>query len=101
MPRRWVLTSEHARRPDARLAWPRHKPQPQRLTPGNERRFTYGHSLIADPWGHIIAKASDGEGFACARVDAMFLEQCRAAIPVADHKVIGREMEPVRLGKRR
>ncbi len=70
------------------------------IAPGNERRFTYGHSLIADPWGHIIAKSSDGEGFACARIDMAFLKQCRAGIPVADHKVIGREMEPVRLGKR-
>ena len=69
------------------------------LAPGNERRFTYGHSLIADPWGHVVAKVSDGEGFACARIDRTFLAQCRANIPVADHKVIGREMEPVRLGK--
>lgn len=69
------------------------------LAPGNERRFTYGHSLIADPWGHVVAKVSDGEGFACARIDRTFLAQCRANIPVADHKVIGREMEPVRLGR--
>lgn len=69
------------------------------IAPGNERRFTYGHSLVADPWGHVIAKVSDGEGFACARIDRAFIEQCRANIPVAEHKVIGREMEPVRLGK--
>ena len=66
---------------------------------GNERRFTYGHSLIADPWGHVVAKVSDGEGFACARIDRAFLAQCRANIPVAEHKVIGREMAPVRPGK--
>ena len=69
------------------------------LAPGNERRFTYGHSLIADPWGHVIAKVSDGEGIACARIDRAYLEACRQGIPVASHKVIGREMEPVRLGK--
>ena len=69
------------------------------LAPGNERRFTYGHSLIVDPWGHVVAKASDGEGFACARIDKAFLAQCRANIPVAEHKVIGREMEPVRHAK--
>ena len=65
------------------------------LAPGNDRRFTYGHSLIADPWGHIIAKVSDGEGFACARLDPAFLQKCRAGIPVAQHKVIGRDMPPV------
>lgn len=70
------------------------------LAPGNERRFTYGHSLVADPWGHVIAKVSDGEGFATARIDKAFLAQCRANIPVADHKVIGREMAPVQLAPR-
>lgn len=69
------------------------------VAPGNERRFTYGHSLVADPWGHVIAKVSDGEGFACARIDPEFIARCRANIPVAQHKVIGRDMEPVRLGK--
>ena len=72
---------------------------PDSKTGGNERRHTYGHSLIADPWGHVIAKVSDGEGFATARVDKAYIAQCRANIPVAEHKVIGREMEPVRLGK--
>lgn len=69
------------------------------VAPGNERRFTYGHSLVADPWGHVIAKVSDGEGFACARIDPELIARCRANIPVAQHKVIGRDMEPVRLGK--
>ena len=69
------------------------------IAPGNERRFTYGHSLVVDPWGHVIAKVSDGEGFACARIDPGFIAQCRANIPVADHKVIGRDMEPVRLDR--
>ena len=69
------------------------------LAPGNERRFTYGHSLVVDPWGHVVTKVSDGEGFACARLDKAFLQRCRANIPVAQHKVIGRDMEPVRLAK--
>jgi nitrilase len=55
-----------------------------------ETRHTYGHSLIADPWGHVIAKASDGPGIAAARFDAGFLAKCRAQIPLMDHKVIGR-----------
>ena len=25
------------------------------------QRSVYGHSLIADPWGHVVAKASDGK----------------------------------------
>ena len=27
---------------------------------GNDQRHTYGHSLVADPWGHVVAMAFDG-----------------------------------------
>ena len=54
---------------------------------GGETRATYGHSLIADPWGLIVAKASDGTGFATARVDLDLLNRVRRQIPVARHKV--------------
>ena len=36
------------------------------FTVGNEQRHTYGHSLVADPWGHVVAKASDGVGLVSA-----------------------------------
>ena len=39
------------------------------FTVGNEQRRTYGHSLVADPLGHAIAKASDGVGVVSARID--------------------------------
>ena len=28
------------------------------------QRAVYGHSLVADPWGHVVAKVSDGIGWA-------------------------------------
>jgi nitrilase len=60
------------------------------LAPRAERRFTYGHSLVVDPWGHVIAKSSDGIGFVSARIDKAYLAKCREQIPLAAHKVIGR-----------
>jgi deaminated glutathione amidase len=54
---------------------------------GNEPRQTYGHSLVADPWGHVIAKASDGVGIVSARLDPALVKKVRAQIPVAQHKV--------------
>ncbi len=54
---------------------------------GNETRATYGHSLIADPWGHVIAKASDGVGIVSARIEPKLVAKVRAQIPVAQHKV--------------
>jgi deaminated glutathione amidase len=51
-----------------------------------ETRFTYGHSLIADPWGHVVAKASDGPGWAAASVDKAFMARVRANMPVLEHR---------------
>lgn len=55
---------------------------------GGEKRFTYGHSLVCDPWGHVIAKASDGVGFVSARIDPARIAQVRQQIPLASHKVL-------------
>jgi nitrilase len=54
---------------------------------GNEQRATYGHSLVADPWGHVVARASDGVGYVTARIDPERVAKVRAMIPVASHKV--------------
>jgi deaminated glutathione amidase len=54
---------------------------------GNEQRQTYGHSLVADPWGHIVAMASDGIGLVSTRIDPALVAKVRQMIPVAAHKV--------------
>jgi len=56
-------------------------------TIGKETRTSYGHSLIVDPWGHVIAKASDGVGFVSARINPASVQKVRTQIPVASHKV--------------
>lgn len=45
-------------------------------------RFTFGHSLICDPWGHVVARASDGPGFATARLDPKLTARVRADMPL-------------------
>ena len=47
---------------------------------------TYGKSLIADPWGDVIAQVSDGEGFAVAQLDIAFEDRVRAAVPCLTHR---------------
>lgn len=54
---------------------------------GHETRFTYGNSLIADPWGHVVAKASEGAGLVSTHVDVDRIRKVRSMIPVAKHKV--------------
>ena len=51
-------------------------------------RFTYGHSLVANPWGHTVAKVSDGIGFATARIDQALTQKVRADMPVLEHRVL-------------
>jgi predicted amidohydrolase len=41
----------------------------------------HGHSMIIDPWGTVIAQASDGEGVIVADIDLAYLERVRAMLP--------------------
>jgi len=54
---------------------------------GHETRFTYGNSLIADPWGHVVAKASEGPGLVSTYIDLERIRKIRSMIPVSKHKV--------------
>jgi nitrilase len=54
----------------------------------NGTRANYGHSLAADPWGHVIARAQDKVGFVTTRLDFALLRDVRQRIPVQQHKVL-------------
>jgi predicted amidohydrolase len=51
-------------------------------------RATYGHTLVADPWGHVIAKAQDKVGYIAARLDLEEVERVRRRMPCAEHRVL-------------
>ena len=53
---------------------------------GGSTRFTWGHSLIVDPWGHVVARASDGAGWTTGRVDRALTARVRANMPVIEHR---------------
>jgi len=48
-------------------------------------RHTWGHSVILDPWGEILAQQTSGCGISCARLDKHKLVQVRADIPILQH----------------
>jgi predicted amidohydrolase len=48
-------------------------------------RESYGHAMIVDPWGHVVARASDGVGLALAEIDPDRVARVRRAIPVGAH----------------
>ncbi|MEM7695350.1 MAG: carbon-nitrogen hydrolase family protein [Pseudomonadota bacterium] len=45
-------------------------------------RTTYGHALIVDPWGTVLAEADETPGFALATLDLAMVETVRRQIPV-------------------
>ena len=53
---------------------------------GGGPRFTYGHSLVCDPWGAVVARASDGAGWTTARIDTTLTERVRRDMPVLAHR---------------
>ncbi|MFN2645218.1 MAG: carbon-nitrogen hydrolase family protein [Burkholderiales bacterium] len=44
-------------------------------------RRTYGHTMIIDPWGEILAMRAEGEGVVLAEMDADRMSEVRAALP--------------------
>jgi len=46
----------------------------------NERIQTYGHSLIVDPWGEILADAGDGEKLIVADINLNQVEEVRKKV---------------------
>ena len=57
----------------------------QHQDPGGPRT-TFGHALVCDPWGGVVARASDGVGWASARIDRAMTERVRRDMPVLEHR---------------
>ena len=54
-------------------------------------RDTYGHSLVADPWGEVLAEMDAAPGLAFVELDLARIAAVRARIPVLNHRrAIGR-----------
>lgn len=49
-------------------------------------RRTFGHSLIADPWGEVLALVEEGEGIAMADLDPARIAAVRAQLPALTHR---------------
>ncbi|MGA7264104.1 MAG: nitrilase-related carbon-nitrogen hydrolase, partial [Stellaceae bacterium] len=50
-----------------------------------EGRRTYGHSLIVDPWGEVLADAEEGVGIVSARIDLAAIAKARRMVPSLQH----------------
>lgn len=50
------------------------------------RRSTWGHSMIIDPWGEVLAMVDQGPGIACADIDLDRLNRLRTSFPALEHR---------------
>lgn len=53
---------------------------------GGGGRHTFGHSMVVDPWGAVVAMAPDGVGVVSARIDAARTARVRRDMPVLEHR---------------
>jgi nitrilase len=52
-------------------------------------RRTWGHSMVVDPWGSVLAvRAEEGAGVVLADISAERLAQVRKQLPALDHRVL-------------
>lgn len=49
-------------------------------------RRSYGHSVIIDPWGTVVAECGDGEGLCIAEIDLERSAAIRRDIPLREHR---------------
>jgi nitrilase len=52
------------------------------------QKWCWGHSMVIDPWGHMVAQCSDGVGTTTTSLDMARIGKVRADVPVAQHHVI-------------
>jgi nitrilase len=49
------------------------------------KRMSWGHSMVIDPWGTVVAQTSDGPGWVTARLDHARVTEARRMIPTHRH----------------
>jgi predicted amidohydrolase len=54
--------------------------------PGGRR--TFGHSMLIDPWGDIVAQQAEGDGIVVGDVDVSRIAEVRARLPAFSHRTL-------------
>ena len=49
-------------------------------------RRTYGHSMVVDPWGEVLAMLPEGEGVVMAQIDPDRIASVRRQLPALEHR---------------
>ena len=60
---------------------------PNQIGRGASGVANFGHSMIVDPWGTPIARASNLETIALAEIDCEYLARVRRELPCLEHRI--------------
>ncbi|MFC4171927.1 carbon-nitrogen hydrolase family protein [Microvirga sp. GCM10011540] len=60
----------------------------QVLSNSDGKKWCWGHSMVIDPWGHIVAQCSDKVASTSSRLDLDYVGHVRRNVPVAQHHVL-------------
>lgn len=52
----------------------------------DEKRHTFGHSMVISPWGEVLDQLPTGQGVASAEIDLAEVERIRKIMPIANHR---------------
>lgn len=54
----------------------------------NDKRHSYGHTLVVDPWGTVVDERDEGDGVVLATLDGATVAQRRTQMPCLSHAVL-------------
>ncbi|MEO6771764.1 MAG: carbon-nitrogen hydrolase family protein [Kofleriaceae bacterium] len=54
----------------------------------NAKRESYGHTMIVDPWGTIVAERAEGDGVVACALDSAEVDKRRSQMPCGRHAVL-------------
>lgn len=54
----------------------------------NPNRRSYGHSIVIDPWGEVVAELPEGDGIVLADIDPERVRSIRRQLPSLEHRRI-------------
>lgn len=57
--------------------------------PPERVRRNFGNSLVADPWGRVVARAPDGVGLTVAELELSEIDRVRTILPALRHRRLG------------
>ena len=60
----------------------------------NDKRRSFGHTMIIDPWGTIVAELGEGVGVVVAEIDPEVVQLRRQQMPCLSHQILLGQQDP-------